>query len=298
MTGSRRIVVVGDTGLLGEALCEAVIRGSGTQHLERINSRHLLDDLRSGHRQTVAQIVGDAVMPQDWIYAAGIVDPNQGAEALTEVNCAGALLLLEALAELAAAPAPGAAELRLVTIGSALEDRPELQAANRYIASKAALVEAITKARAGAAAARAVGWQHVRLHTLYGRRTPHPCMFLGQMFDALRERRPFPMSSGRQLREYHAVDDVAHAILSHLSSGDRKETATFSSGYAIRLGDLARAVFEHFGVPEMLQIGALADQTGEVYAPIAADTVHFNAREPIAGILAWLEGIGLRRAAA
>lgn len=298
MAGSRRIVVVGDTGLLGEALCEAAAGDADTEHLARINSRRLLAELRAGRRQTISDIVGDNSLPQDWIYAAGVVDPKASADALTEVNCEAALLLLAALAEASAAQEPGAAGLRIVTIGSALEDRPELQAANRYLASKAALARAIETARAGTGAARSVGWQHLRLHTLYGRRPPHRCMFLGQMFDALRERRPFPMSSGRQLREYHAVDDVAEAILSHLQSGARNETATFSSGHAIRLGDLARAVFDHFGVPELLQIGAIADQPGEIYAPIAADTVHVEAREPISGILAWLEGIGLRRAAA
>ena len=49
-------------------------------------------------------------------------------------------------------------------------------------------------------------------YALWWSKRPHPFMFAGQMLDALEKEKPFKMSGGAQLREYHHVEDIAASV--------------------------------------------------------------------------------------
>ncbi|MFP6757348.1 MAG: NAD-dependent epimerase/dehydratase family protein [Alphaproteobacteria bacterium] len=99
--------------------------------------------------------------------------------------------------------------VRYITVGSVMERTDPLARANRYIASKIALAQALLEL---ASQDPGVSALHLRLHTLYGSRHPHPHMFIGQIAQCLLSDTPFAMSTGLQYRQYHHVDDIAQAI--------------------------------------------------------------------------------------
>jgi nucleoside-diphosphate-sugar epimerase len=183
----------------------------------------------------------------------------------------------------------------LVTFGSILEEREEIAAVNAYIRSKLRLKEVWQQeAQAGR-----VLWTHYQLHTLYGGKQPPPFMFLGQMDAALRQKATFLMSSGDQFREYHHAHDLATNVLRHLrTAAPASAKIAMNAGCATRLRDLAEAVFHHFGRPDLLKVGALAPQRGEVLEDSRIRSEHVvDFRDPVRGVIAWLENLGIVGAA-
>ena len=171
-----------------------------------------------------------------------------------------------------------AAGWRAVTFGTVLEAIVPPHAANAYVASKQRLAEAVA-----ALAAAGGDVAHVRLHTLYGGGPPAPFMFLGQVLAALRSREPFRMSPGHQLREYHHVEDDARALVA-LDGLRVRGVVALSHGEMLALRTLAEAVFEAFGCPERLLVGALpgpaADNFEQRFPPLAGVDVRFRATLP------------------
>ncbi len=132
------------------------------------------------------------------------------------------------------------------------------------------------------------GILHLRLHTLYGLPL-HPRMFLGQIAEALKSGSPFKMSSGEQLREYHHVEDIAECVFRLF----RKEwlwgpVLEISSGDAVRLRDLASAIFREFKREGLLQIGDVPASAGEnrteTFQRTDPDILPFS-RDPITGVI-------------
>jgi nucleoside-diphosphate-sugar epimerase len=152
--------------------------------------------------------------------------------------------------------------LTVVTFGTVMETL--LARHNPYIDSKAALGRHVAEL---AAAGRAVA--HVRVHTLFGGGEPSPFMFLGQILGALRQRAPFNMTLGKQLREYHHVDDEARA-LALLDAAQVRGVLDLSSGETVSLRELATAVFAACGAPELLHVGALPEPAEENYSTVFA----------------------------
>ena len=184
--------------------------------------------------------------------AAGIIDPRRPREEHDTVN-------LQLPRNLVAAATPLA--IKVVTFGTVMENVAGAGSTNPYYASKVALGRFMAEPRDGPAAPL-----HVRIHTLFGgERRPDAFMFLGQMFDALVARSAFRMSSGRQLREYHHVDDEVVAIRALVAAG-ACGALDLSHGAPVALRDLARHVFDAFGCPELLEVGALRDPEHDNYA--------------------------------
>jgi nucleoside-diphosphate-sugar epimerase len=119
-------------------------------------------------------------------------------------------------------------------------------------------------------------------------------MFLGQMISALRAGRPFAMSAGTQLREYHHVADVAQAAsrLLSLAPWPEEPVLALSTGRPVRLADLAMAVFTRMQRQTDLQIGALPSPQAENFERIfkpAPDWLLGEAREPLSGVADWVQ---------
>lgn len=152
--------------------------------------------------------------------------------------------------------------LTVVTFGTVMESL--LARHNPYIESKAALGQHVAEM---AAAGQPVA--HVRVHTLFGAGEPSPFMFLGQILTSLRQRTPFNMTLGKQLREYHHVDDEAGAIRMLDAAGVRG-VLDLSNGNPVSLYELATTVFAACGAVDLLHVGALAEPLEENYSTVFA----------------------------
>jgi len=239
--------IVGARGRLGRALADQF----GADHAYCLARGDYESWSEAGGADAAARFLevhaetGDTVM-----VASGLLDPALPASDHAKVN-------VDLPAHIIAAAAGRG--VTVVTFGTVMES---LQAnPNPYVRSKVALSHIVDLAAASQPLA------HVRVHTLYGVGEPSPFMFLGQMLTSLRSRTRFEMTSGRQLREYHHVQDEARAVASLCAAGARG-VFDLSSGQPISLRDLAIGVFDAFGVPELLRLGARPEPVEENYGNV------------------------------
>jgi nucleoside-diphosphate-sugar epimerase len=174
---------------------------------------------------------------------SGLLDPRLSDEALMAVNYDLPRTVIEGVKGLGT---------KVVTFGTAMEHG---LTENRYVKSKARLGEFVEQANATGARAT-----HVRIHTQYGEGEPSPFMFLGQILTALRSDTAFAMTQGKQLREYHHVEDDARAIKA-LVSGDVVGLVDLAHGRPVNLRSLAQAIFESQDKSHLLQVGAVPEPT-------------------------------------
>jgi len=221
--------------------------------------------------------------PVDVVFANGLTSSLESADRLADSNFRFPARVIEATGALLG--------LRYLTFGSALEVLHDRNSTNPYFASKVRLGTYIRERSAERFDARLT---HLRLHTLYGGAAPHPHGFLGQVLASLRTGTPFPMSDGRQFRQYHHVDDIAPAILNRLSRPWGVDRVVQLNGpETFRLVDLATAIFTHFGVRDLLRVGALETPARDVismpdYRPSPPDLLP-RVRLAVPGVIAWLE---------
>jgi nucleoside-diphosphate-sugar epimerase len=224
----------------------------------------------------LAAIEGDV----DVVFASGLTDPAASTDELALANVEQPAGVIEATM--------GWRRFRYLTIGSVLETFSTLATSNRYLASKAALWARLADL---AVDPRLSGrLVHLRGHTFYGG-APAPHLFVGQMYESLRQGRPLRMSEGRQLREYAHVDDVASSIVALLArEWARPAAVDLSTGEPVRLSDLARAIFRAFDCEKLLQVGALPTPAGEnLHLRFSRSPAWLlgKPRPPIDGIIEW-----------
>ena len=221
--------------------------------------------------------------PVTFIFANGITDPRVPEHALREANIEFPRRIIEWTA--------GNRQARYVTLGSIMENFEDLCATNPYLRSKRDLGRMMQEL----ADPRAL---HVRLHTVYGG-TPKAHMFLGQIFEAIRQNREFRMSHGRQLREFHHVEDVAHSLITILNHEPGSEALassviTLSSGEPVRLADLAQSVFKALDREHLLQVGAIqapsAENTEQVF-PRTGTALLPRVRGAVHGVTHWIKDL-------
>lgn len=267
------IYVIGGRGRLGRAICASRPPGEVIA-LDRVVYE---DWWREDAAEAIARYFSAAAPGSTVLVTAGLLDPSLPEAEHRRINF-----------ELPARVIEGAcgAGLRVVTFGTVMErlaDHP-----NSYIATKAELGRLATeRANHGAPVT------HLQVHTLYGGGEAAPFMFLGQMCRALRAGRPFEMSPGRQLREYHHVeDDVAalHALL----GADMTGVVALSHGSPCTLRELAVHVFSALGRAELLHVGARPEPAADNYAtvlPRLPALEHFHFRPALQGVTAYLQAL-------
>lgn len=217
------------------------------------------------------------------IVTAGLLDPKLDPDALRKVNV-----------DLPRNIVDGGIRhgVKVTTFGTVMEAL--LADHNPYVRSKVALGQYVAEcAAAGAQVA------HIRVHTLYGAGAPSPFMFLGQMLTALEGRTPFNMTLGKQLREYHHVDDDARAVRVFDEAGARG-VLDLSHGAPVSLGELARTVFDAFGAADLLHVGAIPEPREENYNTVFARhplLVSEGFRDTLPAVVAYLEQCGAVRQA-
>lgn len=210
--------------------------------------------------------------------AAGLIDPRLPAMAHARANVGLPVNLMAGLA---------GSRAHVVTFGTVMERLlAAAPAGNPYLASK------IMWARhAGELIAAGRRLSHIRVHTLYGGGLPAPAMFLGQIVHALRSGEDFRMSPGRQLREYHHVDDDARAIVTLVSLAAAPASVDLNHGRPVRLAELASHLFSTLGDAGRLKVGALPapddDNYGEVL-PVPEPLAASDFRDTLAGVTAYL----------
>lgn len=185
--------------------------------------------------------------------ASGLLDPTLPPDDLLGVNYHLPCNVIDAAAKLGA---------RVFTFGTVMERL--LTTKNAYVESKAML-----GGHAAVAADAGVLVSHLQIHTLFGHGLPSAFMFLGQMLAALYEDRPFHMTSGRQLREYHHVDDEAKAIRT-IEESMAVGILDVSHGRPVSLRDVAECVFRACGREHLLRVGSLDEPLDENYHRILA----------------------------
>lgn len=286
------LVLLGESGMMGAAILASQNAGRGLSNFVLPDTRSLLRQILDGDLKEVNDLCRRVTSPQVWIFSAGIIDPRLPEAELMRINVEAPTRLYAGLCRAAA----DAGATHFVTFGSVLEERAQIVAVNSYIRSKARLL-ALWQEQAPAGR---VPWTHYQLHTLYGGRRLQLSTFLGQIGAALQRNAPFHMSAGYQFREYHHTADVASNVLRHIWTGAPKSSKIpMNSGCATRLRDVATTVFNHFGRPELLKIGSLAPQEGEVFEPSFRRSDHvIDFRDPVDGIIAWLKELGIASAAA
>lgn len=168
---------------------------------------------------------------------------------LMQINCCWPLLIArQALIR----------NFRVVTYGSALET---FGIRNNYFDSKRAFAIGLARLEAKNL------WTNVSLHTLYSDSRPHPHMFLGQMYSAIKDRTPFNMTSGKQLREFHHVDDDIQIIDNALRLNFSKHLE-ISHGKPLTLIQVAENLFDSFSLPGLLRRNMYPDNPNDNYTKI------------------------------
>lgn len=243
--------ILGGRGRLGAALARAHQGRSDCQLLARAVYQEWS---APGAARAVADYFAPWAGSGATVYVAnGLLDPRLDPAQLAAVNLDLPRNVIDG------ATAQG---LRVVTFGTVMERLLSRQ--NPYIQSKAALGTHVAALAAGGA-----NVAHAQVHTLFGAGTPSPFMFLGLIAGALQNATPLRMTQGRQLREYHHVDDEAAAIL-QLDAAGRRGVFDLSSGAPVSLRDLAESSFAAFGASSLLELGVLPEPADENYATVFA----------------------------
>ncbi|MEJ8847064.1 NAD(P)-dependent oxidoreductase [Variovorax rhizosphaerae] len=241
------IYVIGGRGRLGRAIEASCPRGEVVV-LDRATYQ---DWWRDDAGASITRFFRNAEPGSSVFVTAGLLDPAVSEAEHTRVNFQLPAHIIESACQLG---------LRVITFGTVMERLVEHP--NPYVASKAALGRFVADQ---AATGRPV--THLQIHTLYGGGEPAPFMFLGQLYGALREGTPFEMSPGRQLREYHHIDDDVAALSAMLNAG-AIGVVHLSHGEPCSLRELAQHIFAALGQPELLRLGVRPEPAQDNYSTI------------------------------
>lgn len=266
-------IVLGATGQLGVYLCRRFEPGS-----LRTVSRAEFNSWISGDKRTLEKnlslILQNSNTERNFIYyCVGETNSHQEQKLLAAINFEYPLKLVDSIQKL---------PLRMVTFGSVHE---LTGISNPYMDSKKALFQYFLK-RQGI-----FSWTHFQLHTLYSEIQPKGHTFLGQILESLRQKRPFQMTSGSQIRQFHHGEDIAKLIVATVKDIDGNSVEQISGPETIRLKDLAEFLFGSLNLSSLLRIGALEESLSEVYAsdPSLVEKYDYGVfRETRIGVLAAL----------
>jgi nucleoside-diphosphate-sugar epimerase len=265
--------VIGARGRLGRTICSS----RSADEIVALARTVYEDWWRADAIEPISRFFGAAAPGSTVLVAAGLLDPALPEAEHWRVNVELPTRIIEGAC---------AAGMRVVTFGTVMERLVEHP--NAYVSAKARLGRfAARRAEAGDSV------MHLQIHTLYGGGDPAPFMFLGQLCSALREDRPFEMSPGRQLREYHHVDDDVAALLALIEAGTTG-VASLSHGAPTTLRELASHVFATLGREHLLRIGARPEPPDDNYAtvlqrPSALDRIDF--RPALPGVAAYVRTV-------
>jgi len=169
---------------------------------------------------------------------------------------------------------------QLITFGTILE---ETNLNNPYVNSKRKLYRFLRMNKGNSI--------HFRLHTLYGNGKPKEHMFLGQLYECLKERKDFYMSSGKQFREYHHYDDVAQVVFCEINKAFTVSSINVSSGNSVQLLDLAYFIRDFLDI----KIQIFSSETAlknEIYCKfLKNENINNNFRDSRLGVASYMKDL-------
>ena len=253
--------LIGGRGRLGRAIAAEY----SDSKLVLINRLIYEDWSQEGAADQVSSYFDKNVRENSTVFvASGLLDPNLSEDDLIKVNYTLPKNVIDGASKLG---------VKVITFGTVMEGL--IKSKNAYVLSKTDLnnyVERMLNAE------RSI--KHIQLHTLYGIGHPSPFMFLGQMLLAIKAKLPFQMTSGRQLREYHHLEDEAAAIRL-IADSSVSGVVNLSHGQPVSLRAIAENVFDALGERQLLRLGALPEPAEENYDRIfraneIVDSVRFR----------------------
>ena len=153
-----------------------------------------------------------------------------------------------------------------------MERVPVIVSTNSYVRLKYELSEYITnnydKER----------YIHLRLHTLYGGKTLNTNLFLGKLVKSLELGQVFEMSSGRQLRQYHHVDDILKILIGQMEK-DRSGVLEIGGLQAMTLREIATLVVSNYGDVSKIKFSPRLDQDSDIYHSLEPAGLILSQRE-------------------
>lgn len=218
----------------------------------------------------------------DLFNCAGITNSNADIDEITLANFDLPVFLSEQSTIL---------NYRLITFGTVMEQIPEYAMSNPYLESKLRFYSDYQLNKDWANSNL-----HVQMHTLYGGKHIHPHMFLGQIYSALIHKKPFKMSGGLQIREYHHVDDVARGIRL-LVEIQQNGVNNISHGFPEKLKDIAESIFNHFAAINLLNLSSGTmdrNDNCELVFKKSKEIPEEYFRPTIVSIIQWLEELGVK----
>jgi nucleoside-diphosphate-sugar epimerase len=238
-------VLLGGSGLIGRGL-RRNFDGSTLHSLQRVDYQHWWDESRIPQiRDFLSQFIDDSRRLRIYI-ACGVLSPREDPGLIQKVNELIPINIARALEE---------TNSQIVTFGTIHES---FEMHNEYIDSKRRLAQWLQSNY------KTENFLHLRLHTLYDNDLPKKFMFLGALYDCISRGQNLQMSSGRQLREFHHVDDDIQA-LEILEMAGSKGFVDLNHGSTVSLFELATDVSKSFLNSGKIDVGFFPDPLKENY---------------------------------
>lgn len=276
-----RILVTGATGFIGQHLVVELVN-SGYQVVYLHRQTHSLQPSTTVTPETIRQIepvygdirnqnlisraVRDAT-PDVVLHlaAAGVSSPFLGPHEAIRNNVTGTVNLLRACFENKWLPDSPAKVIIGRTPG-------ELAPSNTYAASKAASWKFCEMF------VRSQGWPIIgaMIFQTYGVGQPGHMLIPGAIKAALRGS-DYPITSGKQARDWIHVSDVAQALTAFITSETTPgATIDVGTGIPTSVADAVNVIFSLTASTGKPQIGKLPDRTGESEHPLADSVRTYN----------------------
>ena len=264
MIDNREKIIIGHNGNLAKKLKDRYPNARVITSKEYLTWNKVLDVKKLKDAETT-----------DIFVAIGIVSRRANAQDLELINYKIPTLIASAVPS---------TDLRIITFGTIMEKNLQLSAKNPYVASKNRLSLYLQNNL------EPQSYLHLLINTLYGGYRLNPEMFLGQLFTSIKTNSRFNMSDGRQVREYHHIEDDLSALELFLEKkvGGIQE---ISHGESFHLEEIARQVLLHFNMEEKLMLGAFNSPTEEIYEPIGVKNLllkEISFRPTIDGIISYI----------
>lgn len=208
------------------------------------------------------------------INTIGITSPNYSLESLRRVNLEFPKYLYHLSKKF---------ELNLITLGSVHENYPNLFLNNNYMIVKKELKSFLEENSYANSF-------HFQFHTWYGGARLKKEMFLGQIITALRNNSIFLMSSGKQIREYHHIEDDALCLLDVLTYANFGRQV-IEHGNPLTLQEIAFHIFSYFDRTHLLRFDLNNSQFDDLYLMTVLEPIKTKCsfRSTLDGIIKYVE---------
>lgn len=238
-------VILGSNGLIGRAI-KHKFQNDNCHPLPRIVYQDWWDESQIPEiRRVLANLTPSSGYLQIYV-ASGVLSPKEDPGLIKKVN---------ELVPINIARALDGTNFQLETFGTIHET---FEMHNEYIDSKRRLSVWLSEN------VQEDDYLHLRLHTLYDDSKPKDFMFLGSLYRCVSEGIALKMSSGKQLREFHHVDDDVEAI-SFLEQKGYKGIVNLNHGNVISLFEIAEGITKCFKDSGEIEAGFYPDPLSENY---------------------------------